>query len=496
MLISVLNGTDIGDDSILEESMTLSESICSASALTIGSCEASTFKIQLRTEQELKGKTITVTNHDIQYGVFKVYEDKPTADRTFKEITAYDAMYDIINADVTEWYIGIFEQAETVTLKEFRDSFFNYLNIEQEVKTLPLDLWSISNCINKQQITGKDIIFAICEANACFGHIGRNGKFKYIYLNYSLVPRNDLFPAEDLYPGGRGLYEDMQENRYIDCKYSDFGTDLIDTVKVVNADGTEAITVGSNVPYVISDNFILFDRTASEYSYFARMFLVYAAEFIYRPFEANVVGMPELEVGKAIIIHTDTIDIESYVLERELSGVDALTDKFKARGQKSSERTASKIKNDIKNLKKEQVMQADRIEAEAARIGSLEADNVIIHGSLSAQDAEIGNLKAKDVEIEGSLSAQDARIGNIESDYINTAKLNAHTIDASKITSGTIDANRISANTFSGRVLACSGLNSGSVTCSTYNTSQATLTPVKVNIGGQWYWVLAAATNP
>lgn len=107
MLIQVLNGNNIGDDIILEESMTLTESLCSAQTLTLGACEASTFKIQLRTQEELKGKQITVINHDIQYGVYTVIEDKPTADRTAKEITAKDAIYEILNTDVTEWYIGL-----------------------------------------------------------------------------------------------------------------------------------------------------------------------------------------------------------------------------------------------------------------------------------------------------------------------------------------------------------------------------------------------------
>lgn len=498
MLIQVLNGNNIGDDIILEESMTLTESLCSAQTLTLGACEASTFKIQLRTQEELKGKQITVINHDIQYGVYTVIEDKPTADRTAKEITAKDAIYEILNTDVTEWYIGIFEDAESISLKDFRDSFFEYFGVEQEAADLPLDDLMLSNTIQKQQISGKDIITAICEANGCFGHIGRDGKMQYKRLQYSLVPSEELYPSEDLYPGSWGIHEDIEENLYISCTYSDFATDEIAAVKVLDADGSVLVEEGSGTQYVL-DNFILYGKTAEELAEYVPGFLEAIAECVYRPYEAELMGKPGVEVGTAIIIHTDQMDVESYVLERELKGVDALIDKFKAKGTKLAEKAQSSVKNSIRNLQKEQVIQADRIEAAQIRVGELEADNVTIHGSLNAQDARIGEIEADYIKT-AQLDAVSARIETIESDYITTGELNAHTIDANKIVSGTIDAARISANTFSGRVIASSGLNTGSVTCSTYNVASddpriggKTLKPLVININGQDYAILAAA---
>ena len=61
----------------------------------------------------IAGKTIHIaeiidgnTDTPFPYGAYKVYSDVPTSDRTKREITAYDAMYDIINADVKSWYAG------------------------------------------------------------------------------------------------------------------------------------------------------------------------------------------------------------------------------------------------------------------------------------------------------------------------------------------------------------------------------------------------------
>lgn len=498
MIIEVKNGIVLSDESILEESMVLTERLCSQSSLSLGSCESSIFTIQLRTEEELKGKTITVTNHDVLYGTFKVYEDKPTADRTSKEITAYDAMYDIINADVTEWYVNIFEYNKSISLKDFRDSFFEYFGLDQEEIVLALDEMMITNTIKKAQITGKDIITAICEANGCFGHISRNGKMQYIMLHSSILPREDLFPAEDLFPGAWSD-ANMQSKHYINCTYSDFVTDEIAAVKIIDADGSVLIEEGIGVPYEL-DNFLLYGK--KDLQSYVPVFLGAIAECVYRPFEAEAVGDPSLEVGKAIVLHTDKIDVETYVLERELKGVESLIDKYKARGTKLVEKPQSTVKNNIKNLQKEVVIQADRIEASEASIGKLEVDNVTIHGSLNAQSARIGAIEADYIKT-AQLDAVSARIGTIETDYVTSGALNAHTIDADKIVSGTIDAARISANTFSGRVIASSGLNTGSVTCSTFNVASSedprigeigkTLRPLVININGQEYAILAAA---
>lgn len=77
-----------------------------------------------------------------QFGRYKVDSDTPTADRTCRDVVAYDALYDILNADVAAWYNTVFpshkEQQkdkdgktttvtvyDPVTMKQFRDSFLS-----------------------------------------------------------------------------------------------------------------------------------------------------------------------------------------------------------------------------------------------------------------------------------------------------------------------------------------------------------------------------------
>ena len=115
-----------------QESFELTESLCSESELTFGACEAAVVKFTISNVfTSLKDKWITAkmvldgnSSNPFIFGRYKVVSDKPTADRTKREIEAYDALYDIINADVVGWYNGILPNTETyVTLKQFRDSF-------------------------------------------------------------------------------------------------------------------------------------------------------------------------------------------------------------------------------------------------------------------------------------------------------------------------------------------------------------------------------------
>src|SRR5574340_812443 len=129
MKIEVL-GTGITiDNSMIElDAFELDEILCSEQELTFGSCEANCVKFTARDMPgSIVGKTIRITetvdgNTDVpfSYGVYKVYSDVPTSDRTKREITAYDAMYDIVNADVKSWYSGL---PFPMTLRQFRDSF-------------------------------------------------------------------------------------------------------------------------------------------------------------------------------------------------------------------------------------------------------------------------------------------------------------------------------------------------------------------------------------
>ena len=178
------SGTTLDNAEFQLETMTVTESICDEQELRFGCCVASSFEITvLDTVESFKGNTMNVSVRldgalkDYQIGKYKVYSDKPTADRRYRQITAYDALYDILNAETSKWYNSL---AFPMTLRQFRDSFCAYFGVEQEEITLINDGMNVEKTIDPQELSGKTVIESICEINGCFGHITRNGKLRYL----------------------------------------------------------------------------------------------------------------------------------------------------------------------------------------------------------------------------------------------------------------------------------------------------------------------------
>lgn len=353
------DGGTITNKEIPSEQFSLTESL-SSDGLMFGSCEASEVKFRIyNVFTQLKDKWLTVTQvldkdfeNPLQIGKYKVYSDKPTADRSYRDVVAYDSMYDIINADVASWYNSL---TFPMQLKTFRDSFFDYFGIDQEEVALVNDAMTIEKTIEPSVLSGKDVLQSICQINGCFGHIGRDGKMQYVFLNAiigGLYPSNDIYPADDLYP--------MQPNVQIVSKglyvepptYEDYMVKPIDKLEIREKEGDIGVIVGSgNNAYVVEDNFLVYGKSTDELTVIANNMLSVIDGLEYRPFEARLVGNPCFEVGDMVRLNTKHQIIDSYVLQRTLSGVQCLRDDFSAEGEEYQSEKVNDIQTDIKQLK-------------------------------------------------------------------------------------------------------------------------------------------------
>lgn len=208
-LIIEYDGGTITNEELYSESFELTESLCSESQLKFGSCEAGSVKFKIcNINKPLKGKWLTISmiiggkdDEPFLIGKYKVYSDAPSADRNYRDITAYDAMYDIINADITEFYnesiknggmpLGIIQNL-------LRDLGIGY---KESVAETPN--WYVASDSAAEILSGKDLINAFCELNGCFARIDRDGKFEFVKLgeiNDSLYPGADVFPGTDVFP--------------------------------------------------------------------------------------------------------------------------------------------------------------------------------------------------------------------------------------------------------------------------------------------------------
>lgn len=365
-----IDGKKIADNSSIEfESFELEETLCSESDLTFGSCESNCIKLVLRGISSILGKEIVVSEEiagsgldPFIYGKYVVTSDVPTSDKTKREITAYDSMYEILNCDVKSWYSSL---TFPMSLRQFRDSFFSHVGVEQVDASLVNDGITInktlvttnsdSNTITSESaISGKKVITAICEINGCFGNINRDGKFEYVILDSitsALYPSENLYPSDEVFPSDSNA--ESMTGKYIEFDYENFQTRNITQLEIRNSSessGEIVGTTGNN--YVISGNFLVADKSGDDLRRIAGNILPVISKASFTPVKSsNCVGNPCLMLGDPIRFNTSREIIETYILQRTLSGIQAKRDSFVSSGNEYYSEKVNSVKNEIDGLK-------------------------------------------------------------------------------------------------------------------------------------------------
>lgn len=360
-------GGVITNEELFTESMTLTESLCSQSTLTFGACETGSIEFKIaNVVTPLANQQITVRmyvdgqrNMPFLIGKYKVYSDKLTADRKWRNIVAYDAMYDILSAEVSEWYNTVLpNKNSTVTMRAFRKSFLAYLGVEEAEPEAELanDGMIVEKTIEPSEISGKDVITAICEINGCFGHIDREGKFRYVYLTQNirgLWPAKDLYPADDLYPKTPKSAKIGADGTYISCQYEDYLVKEINKLQIRKEENDIGVVIndeGDNA-YIVEDNFLIYGKSASALQEIGKNLFSKITGISYRPFSASLQGNPCFEVGDAVRLNTRYDIVESYILVRTLKGIQALRDSFSSAGTEYYSQTVNSYSRDIVQLR-------------------------------------------------------------------------------------------------------------------------------------------------
>lgn len=437
MFISVVGTNQKIDNSMLEiGTFALEESLCSESELKFGACEANCVKFTARnTAGNIIGKTISIeetidgySQNPMPYGVFKVASDVPTADRTKRQITAYDAMYDIINTDVKSWYAGL---SFPMTLKQFRDSFFAYLGIEQAVATLPNDSMTVNKTIVATQtddssavteesaISGKTVVTAICEINGCFGNINREGKFEYVFLKAitsALYPAEDLFPRDDLFPSDANT--ESMTRHYITFDYEDFQSQAITQLEIKSSDDTAGAIVGTaGNNYSITGNFLVSDKTGAELERIANNLLPIMKQAEYTPIKScTCVGNPCLTLGEPIRFNTTREIVETYLLQRTLTGVQSKRDSISAQGTQTHSAKVNSIRDTIESVER----RTGKLERNADHLQSTYEDleeqtNTKFEQTAKSISAEVNRAQKAEGQLDASL---ELKLGRDENDQV------------------------------------------------------------------------------
>lgn len=423
----------------------LTESLCSESQLRFGCCEASSIKFRISNVFEpLTGKWLEEyffldKNMDkpFRIGRHKVASDVPTADRTYRDVVAYDAIYDIINANVADWYNTVLPSKDSIiTMKDFRKSFLAHFGLLEKEITLANDDMIIQKTIEPSELSGKDVLNAICEINGCFGHIARDGYFEYIYLKKDikgLYPANDIFPSDDLYPR-EAKTDNIKKSHYISCKYEDFVTKEITKLQIRQTeDDIGAIVGNGDNTYIVEDNFLVYGKNPEDLGIIARNLFEAISDISYRPFSAECIGDPCLEIGDAVRLSTKHQLIESYILKRTLKGIQSLRDTYTANGKVEYAEKVNSLNRSIVQLRGKTNELVRNVEETRSEISDLEKDlSSRITQTVESITSEIVGLDGKinkvEQTVEGVTFTDENGQTKISGDSIKTGTIEGVTI--------------------------------------------------------------------
>lgn len=499
------SGGDVLTNTNLEqESFQLDESICSDNQLNFGTCEASSLKFTVwGVYTSHAGQTVTVTMildndtvHPFTIGTYKVVEDVASADRTKRTMTCYDALYDILDADVASWYESLFSSASTTkTIKQIRDSFFSHFGITQESVTLIHDSLVVNKTIEPTSLSGRDVITAICQLNGVFGHITRDNKFRYVSLeeitDNQLFPENTLYPATDLYPEDSGGTTIIGENgNYMSLDYSDYTVSKIDKVVIRQDDSDVGGIAGTGTnAFVVQGNFLVYGKNATALNSIATALLDKITNIWYRPAKVEVRGNLCFEPGDGFKVVSKFETVLSYVLSRTYRGVQAPRDMYVSNGLQMRSSQINSLNSEIMQLRGKTVQ--IKKDVDEVSVTMTEQLDETVYGSYAYQTAQkIGQEVTRATGAEDSISSrleqtatgfslsatngtdsayltlrvtkEDGSHFNVLSDdirftgMVTFSSLDDHlgtagstTINGGNITTGTISANRIQANAIS-----------------------------------------------
>ena len=136
----VEDGVTLTNEDLLVDQLTIQETLCSDQDIALGSCVASSLEFEMFNKgRKMKGKKLRVSlvldghyNNPIPIGVYKVEDDTLAENERIRKIKAYDALYTILEKDFAAWFNEDLPNPTAITVKQLRDSFMEYAEIEQE----------------------------------------------------------------------------------------------------------------------------------------------------------------------------------------------------------------------------------------------------------------------------------------------------------------------------------------------------------------------------
>ena len=471
---------------IVSESLNFTESIESERNLSFKGCIASQLKFKVANiVTDLRGEYVEAS---IQAGetetipLFKGYvdsQDNLTHEDIVSEFTCYDALYKVGERNMKSWFDGL---TFPMTIKQFRTALFTNLGITQEDLTLINDSQSIGANVKNDvdNPSARDLMRWVCELNARFGQIGRDGIFKYKELTpiaRGTYPSTETFPSEETYPSQENAGVIISPSEFVRINYEPYETAKITKVLIINKDGVIGGQSGSGTNvFVIKDNPIAYNINMNQA---ASAILGKIDQLNFDPIiELETVGMPWLETGDSIMAYTRINTVRAFLLNRTFKGIQALRDDYTADADQyqpeykpTTQTQISKNQTEIKQTNQNvtnvdnRVTQTNsnlantnsRVSTVEGQVTTISGQVVNINGSVNNLNGQVTNLNSAVNNLNGSVTNINSNVTNINSAVINingrVSNLEATSITTSNLSAkiaqlGTVYADAFSASRF------------------------------------------------
>ena len=328
---------------LVEDTFELTERVNSGESIEFVGCLSSVLSFTTKTlKADVKGQYVTVSvkcNNTETITLFHGYvddvEQKPH--QPDKIITAYDILYKLNDTDVAVWYNNL---SFPITIKDFRDSLFEELNLTQVSTSLTTDNIQIVKQYNPAELKALDVIKSICQFNCVFGRINRGGNFEYMSVPDPTTVKQQI-------------------DYYKEATYQEYYVKPVDKLTIRNTGSDDIIYGGGENNYVIVDNFFARGLEDETLTSLAESLYTLVSGFNYQPFNADVNALPYMECLDVVSLPVQDLDTQVVsqlpyiILERTIKGIQVFRDNLVAEGDEYQHVFESDLSLQIEELKKQ-----------------------------------------------------------------------------------------------------------------------------------------------
>ena len=384
------------NEDIFLESAQLEQAVCEESNLTFGMVYSSCFSVRIFDDgNSYIGQTviprISVTDGSRTYtrslGVFTVKSDKLTSDKLYRDLKCYDYLSDVLPVNFVKWHNSL---PTSITFKEYRDAFFNKIQVTQKSITLPNDNERLKRS-TVTELTGADVLASILQLNGAFGHMDVDGEFRYV------LPKTtaDYTISDNSFVQGSLIYEDEPIKSITGVRILGYTDDYGDQGSYSVADAHVGDASGNEL--VIENNYFLQSAPIPKRMQVCTNIYNAVNGYTYHPTSVELPVYIGMEPGDVFKIETDRQDVIFPVFKRTLKGITSLMDEVVAEGESDTTQTNNSVTTGVSSTSMAINQVRESVAEMLAGKASISAQEAAISAKNSANSALIQLSIVEDV---------------------------------------------------------------------------------------------------